>query len=600
MFVKSVVNKRNGRVFISYYEGKREGKKVCHVLVKPIGYLDELEHDLAWYREEAKRLTEEKAKEARAEGERISNFFNYEARYDKRNENNRLVEDDGIMNFGVAALSKVYHELEMDSFMNNRRRYENAQYNHNSIFKMLVYSRILYPDSKLATWRGRERLIEKYAFSDDDVYRSFSFFAKHKDALLAHVERKLREKGIRSNSSLLYYDVTNYYWETDEEDMLRKRGCSKEHRPEPIVQMGLMMDKDGIPVSYGLFPGNNNDVTTFRPMMEERGKDVIYVADKGMMSGMNIASIIMQHNGFIISASLRNAGREVQSFVLDKDGYRCIGDGEAFMYKERFVPVKINIKDAEGKTRKASVNIRQIVFFSSKYKERARREREKAVSNAMKQAMTNPKAAVLNEHGAGRYMKKTIFDSDSQEIVDAPEFSVALNEDLIRQQEELDGYYLIHTNVFQSKRKDGVPYFSRADNTFCTPEPAGTLDIIDMYRGLWRIEHCFRITKSVFRTRPVYVRKEESIEAHFLTCYTALVILKVLERKTEGKIESEVIVDSLRKAVLTEIDEGNFKYKSCYCSNALYEIGKALSLPLNQRKFTEANIRRLIADSKKS
>lgn len=622
MYINKTFNKKTGRTYITYYDAKRVDGKIARSKVEGIGYLDELPHDLEWYKEEAKRLTAERRENREREAELRTNYYNY-SDYDKDNEECELVENDELLNFGVAALSRVYHELDVDYFINNRRRYTKAEYNHNSIFKLLAYSRILYPGSKLANWRNKEKLIDNFDFSDDDVYRSLPFFAKHRDDMIKSINKKLEELKIRQNKALVYYDVTNYYCEIDnpDEDIfddegnpvsegMRKRGCSKEHRPEPIVQMGLMMDENGIPVSYGLFPGNNNDVATFQPMMEHvkeeyRYSKLIYVGDKGMMSGMNIASLILNHHGFVISASARKAAKEIQQYMLDDSGYICTYDEEgevSFKYKERFVPTTINVATADGKNKKEAVNVRQIVFYSKKYKDRAWIERQRAIDKAIKRAKASPKNAIINNYGANRYIEKSIFDSESNEPVASPEFSLSVNANLIGQEEALDGYYLIYSNVAHSDTAEpDKPYFNTRDNALYVSDPAATLDIIEMYRGLWRIEHCFRITKSLFKARPIFVRNRESIEAHFLSCYVSLVMVKVLEHHTEGKIEVEKIIEALRKAVLVEVKDNkhDFKYQSCYCSNVLCSIGKALNLPLNQKMFSLLDIRKMMASTKK-
>lgn len=623
MYINKTFNKKTGRTYLTYYDAKRVDGKIVRTKVEGIGYLDELPHDLEWYKEEAKRLTEERRLKREKEAEQRTNFYTY-SDYDKHKAKCEFIENDELLNFGVAALSKVYHELEIDYFMNNRRRYTKAEYNHNAIFKLLVYSRVLYPGSKLATWRNKERLIDNFEFSDDDVYRALEFFAKYKDDLIKSINNRLEELEIRQNKSLVYYDVTNYYWEIDKADNdtvdcngeiidegLRKYGVSKEHRPEPIVQMGLMMDKNGIPVSYGLFPGNNNDVITFQPMMEHvkeeyKYEKLIYVGDKGMMSGMNIASLILSHHGFVISSSARKSSKEIQKFILNDEDYTCIYDEHKnliFKYKERFVPTEINIVTENGKKKKEKINVRQIVFFSQKYKDRANYERQKAIDKAIKRAKASPKNATINNYGANKYIEKNIFDSESNEEITKPEFSLSINTKLIEQEEALDGYYLIYSNVAHSDTAlPNMPYFCKKDNTLYIADPATTLDIIDMYRGLWRIEHCFRITKSLFKAQPVFVRKPDSIEAHFLSCYVALVLVRVLEHHTKGNIESEKIIEALRKAVLTEVhdDKLGFKYQSCYCSNVLYTIGKALDLPLNQKMFSIQDLKKLMAASKKS
>ena len=616
MYLKQIPGK-NGRVFLTLAESRREGKKTKTVTLEALGYLDELEkiHDdpVAFYREEAKRRTEEKKKAQEAEGELTSGYFQFTSKYNKREEGNVLQSICLARSLGWLPLVSVFNELELGYFIDNRRKYTNAEYNHTSIWKLLVLGRILAPNSKLATWRWKDSVPEKMDFSDDDVYRSLAFFAKYKEDMIKHVNKKLQELGLRKNDSLLVYDVTNYYWEIDEADEdemlesgeiipgMRVRGCSKEHRREPIVQMGLMMDCHGMPFSYSLFPGNNTDVTTFVPMVDSLKKEygqtkTIYVADKGMMSGDNIASLILGHNGFIISRSVRNCDSELEKFVLDEKGYRGPKDG-SFRIKERTMPVLIRVTDAEGKKHNERVNIRQIAFFSRKYRDRMRKERAEAIEKAMKKARANKKDGALNTHGCNKYIKKTVFDGENE--VESPSFSFAIDEELKAREEALDGYYLIFSNVYgqDDEHRQKEVTFDRRENALLLPRKVSCTDILDMYRNLWRVEDCFRLTKSFLKARPAYVHERESIEAHFLSCYVALVILKVLEKKTKGRIEVSRMTEELRKANLYIDDDGWLK--SMYSSNILKAVGEATGVDMTRKKFTKADLRKIIGSTRK-
>ena len=635
MFLNQIPSK-NGRVFLSICESRREGKKTKRVTVKALGYLDELEneHDdpVAFFKNMAERMTAEKKEAQRNSCELRSEHFTFSRRYDKNSDEETLECEKHLRSLGYIPLLSVFSELGLDAFLDNRRRYTKAEYNHTAIWKMLVTGRALNPDSKLATWRDRDEIPERMDFSDDDVYRSLPFFARYKDDMIQAVNESLIRQGYRDDDNLMFYDVTNYYWEIDDndEDMelesgeiipgIRKRGCSKEHRPEPIVQMGLMMDGGGIPCDYGLFEGNMNDVVTFRPMVEKvkqaQGKEhVIYVADKGMMSGDNIASLILGHNGFVISRSVRNCSKDLESFVLDSEGYvrmpvdfdesprrkgkprKDTEEDACFLIKEKTQPTAILVTDSQGKKHKVMINLRIIAFFSRKYQMRARKERQAAIEKAMRDASVKKKDAALNTYGSNKYLKKTIFDGEDE--VKKPGFVFSLDEEAIRKDEALDGYYLIFTNVAgtdaEHTQKDVV--FSRRENTLLLPRPVSPADIVRMYRQLWRIEDCFRVTKSFLKARPVYVNKRESIEAHFLSCYMALVILKVLEKKTQGRIEVCRMIEELRKAKLF-VDDDSGWWHQVYSSNIIEDIGRALGLDLTRKRYTKLDVRKLVAVAK--
>ena len=600
MFVQTIPEKKTGRVLLCYYVGRRIDGKNKQILVRRIGYIDEFidqyPDPVAHFKEEAKRLTlEEKAKKMTLEYS-LSEHFDFSKAFDKINEN-PLEGENFVRSYGVLALLKVYRELELDYFLDIKRQYQNTQYNHNHIFQLLVFGRILSPNSKLGTWRDRNRLLNNADFSDDDVYRALPFFSSIKREMIEHLNNQMVSK-YKRRTTLMYYDVTNYYWETDNEDDLRKRGVSKEHRPEPIVQMGLFMDDQGLPVTYGLFSGNTNDVITMRPMMDKLltglgNRDYIYVADKGIMSGMNIAQIILDNKGYIISDSVRKTTKAMKDYVLNQDDYIKSGD-DSFMYKSRLYPREIRVETNDGKQRLIKINERQIVFWSEKYFERQKAEREKAVLKAMERT-TSGTNSVINNYAANRYIKKVIFDSVTGKEVDSPEFSVSLDSDLIRQEEELDGYYIIRTNVVGTQEGENPDTFNGADcrwhpddNWLELNKVVSDLDIIDIYRGLWQIEDTFRITKSILKARPVYVHNEESIEAHFLSCFVSLMMLRILEKKTDYKIPIRTMVDSLRKANLVQLPDGN--YMNVYCDNVIQTIAEATELCLTKRFYSKKDL----------
>lgn len=233
-------------------------------------------------------------------------------------------------NYGYTALSSIYHDLGIHTFLINRQRYSKEEYNSNTIMKLLVYSRMLYPSSKKKTYENRSSFFEKENYSLDDVYRSLLFFNKHKESLMLWIKDRIKKLYSR-DTSLVYYDVTNYYFETDDlDDDFKKKGISKEHRPNPIVQLGLFMDNNRIPITYQLFPGNTNDCLTFRPNLKKIKMDynlgkVVVVADKGMTTGDNIWYTLSSKDGYVFSMSIRGADKELKDYVLNDCGYEWLG-----------------------------------------------------------------------------------------------------------------------------------------------------------------------------------------------------------------------------------------------------------------------------------
>lgn len=571
MFLKKTPNK-SGRINLAIVDGyyDKATKKTKHKVIESMGYLDELEKQyddpIDYFTKRAKKLTEEKkARQAPI------NFTFYDS--------DRLCVGDNLRkNFGYAALSKIYHELELDKFLNNRQRHTKESYDANTIMKMLVYSRILAPASKKSSFDHREMFFEKTNYSLDDVYRCLSFLNKHKETIQVWMNDKIKEHYGR-DTSLIYYDVTNYYFETDEQNDFLHKGVSKEHRPNPIVQMGLFMDNNAIPITYELFAGNTNDCLTYRPNFGRIKKQfnlgrVISVADKGMTTGDNIWYTINTptHDGYVFSMSIRGAEKSMKEYVLDDEGYVWLG--KEYKRKSRKYPRTIQVTSTSGKKIKKKVDEKQVVFWSEKYAKRAKAEREAALAKARDLAANPGSYTRATSYGAAKYVKKIDYDKDTGEILTSSSI-LDIDEDLIKEEEALDGYYMLLTSEMD------------------TPDDK----IIDMYRGLWRIEESFKITKSELEARPVYVWTREHIEAHFLTCFVALTISRILEMKLEHKYSTGRIIDSLSRAECSLLQQNYYVFD--YYDEVLKDIGNVTNIDFSKRIRTLGEIKQVIADSKK-
>src|SRR5690554_142836 len=338
VYLKKILEKRTGRTFLTIVEGYRDPKtkKVKQKTVMSLGYLDELEKEhedpISHYKDVAKQMT----KEAKEASKLLT--FNFTA--------NEPIDSSSILrkNLGFAILSYFYHKLEINKFFINRQRSLNIKYSLNNIFQMLVYLRVLDPGSKKYSFENMDNYFFDFNFHNDHVYKALDYFTFYKDNLLLHVHEMVRLNYGRDTSSV-YYDVTNYYFEINEEDNFRKKGVSKEHRTTPIVQMGLLMDNKGLPITYRLFEGNTNDCTTLMPVLDDLKDDynfgrIIVVADKGMNSGENIAYNIIRGNGYIYSQTVRGASGEFKDYVLSNKGYRVLSS-DGFKIKSRVVPTNI-------------------------------------------------------------------------------------------------------------------------------------------------------------------------------------------------------------------------------------------------------------------
>ena len=571
MYLKKTPNS-HGRIRLSIVDTYYDKVKKCsrQKTVESIGWLDELEKQyedpIAHFTKRVAQLNEEKKKK-----QAPIHFTFYDS--------DRLrIDDDLRKNFGYAALSRIYHELGIHTFLTNRQRHSKEQYDANAIMKMLVYSRLLFPASKKSSYDGRERFFERSDYSLNDVYRCLSFLDKHRETLQIWMNDRIK-KNYGRDTSLIYYDVTNYYFETDEQNDFLRKGISKEHRPNPIIQMGLFMDNRGIPITYELFPGNTNDCLTYRPNFGRIKKQfdlgrVISVADKGMTTGDNIWYTINTptHDGYVFSMSIRGAEKGIKDYVLKEEGYEWLGT--EYKRKSRKSPRTILVTSVTGKKMKKQVDEKQVVFWSEKYARRAKAERETALAKARDLAQNPGNYTRATSYGAAKYVKKIDYDKETGEILTSSSI-LDIDEEKIREEEALDGYYMLLTSEMETSDDE----------------------IIDVYRGLWRIEESFKVTKSELEARPVYVWTKEHIEAHFLTCFVALTIARILENKLERKYSVGKILDSLSKAECSLLQQNYYLFD--YYDEVLREIGAIMDIDFGKRIRTLGEIKKILAKTKK-
>ncbi len=568
MYLKKSKNNKTGRTYLAIAESYRdkETKKSKSRTIKSLGYLDELENDFLDPIDHFTKLVNEMENQRLSEKEKIKVEFSSDEKL--------IVNTNNRKNFGYAAFSSIYHTLEIDKFLVNRQRSTKIEANTNHIMKLLVYSRLLNPGSKKQAYENRESFFEKTNYSLDDVYRTLSFFNDKSNELQLWINKRIKSKYDR-DSSLVYYDVTNYYFESDKTDDFRKKGVSKEHRPNPIVQMGLFMDTNGIPITYDLYSGNTNDCLTYRPTFSRMRKEfglgkVIVVADKGMNTGDNIHYTLSANSGFVFSQTARGANKELKNYIKNENGFEWIGSD--YKWKERLYPTEITITMESGKKKKKKIDVKQVVFYSEKYAKKARHEREKAIEKARKLIQSPSSYNRSTSHGAAGYVKNLTFVKETGEVADAN--SLILDEKKIKEQEALDGYYVLVTSEYEKTASE----------------------IIDIYRGLWKIEESFKVTKSDLETRPVFVSTEEHIKAHFLTCFISLVLARVLEYKLNGKYSISKIINSLKKCSCTNVDQNYYLFD--YYDEVLEDIGVATNIDFSTKIRTLQQIKKNISNTK--
>lgn len=515
------------------------------------------------------------------------------------------LDEDSLKNVGYGILKVLYKELQLDIFWRVKSRGRSFQYNAEEIFRLLVISRVLYPASKKVTYEKRGKYFEQIdGFSLDDVYSCLDFIDEHNEALQKWIyehSRKLAERDL----SISYFDCTNYYFDIGRPDLdvfdengnpvdkkgnkiekkLRKRGPEKNHRPDPIVEMGLLMDRNGIPVAFDLFAGNESEKVHMRPIVNRLKKQytagrVIFVADRGLNTSDNIyylngdnKSDSNQSDGYVYGQSVRGADAEFKGWVLGS-GYITekfvdeTGRKITFTHKSRIHPKTLHVNVANGKKKDVSVDQKQMVYYSEKYAQKQKRDREAMVARA-KDMIQHPQNYSKATHGgSASYVKNISFNKETGEIVDGQ--SLELDQAKIEEEAKYDGYYSIVTSELGMDDRE----------------------LRKIYRGLARIEDTFKVSKSELEARPVYVWTNEHIRAHFATCFTALVLIRLLESKLGNEYPVGQLLESLRNYKCVQI--GRNRYQFVYYDKILAACGKAFELNLAQKYRSLIEIRRLL------
>jgi transposase len=555
-------------------------KKARETTVESFGYIDKLKenHDdpIAHF----KAYVEEKNREETQAAAEYTLSVKKDAELPK--------DSCGRKNLGYAVILSVFCELGLDRFFVNRQRGKKFKYNTGTIMKLLTISRILEPGSKKRAFERRERYFDferEGAFSPENVYHTLSHVAGFEEAVQAQIHNRITESYGRG-TDLIYYDVTNYYFEIDKEDELKAKGAEKNHRPDPIVQMGLASDANGVPISYELFAGNESEKLHLRPMIgrlkrEYAAGKLIAVADAAQNTGNNIYYLESGKCGYVFSQTIRGGSAELKKWVLDNEGYTAFSDNHK--RKSRLLKREISVsmtKNGKEYKKDMFVDQRQIVFYSEKYAVRAKAKRDGAIKKAYR-IVANPSAYTkATSHGALKYVNNVEVDKKTGELKEA-KAKPCIDFDKIREDEKYDGYYCIVTNLFD---EDGSDRFKDEN-------------IIDMYRGLWRIEDAFRVTKSDLETRPVYLSRHDRIRAHFLTCFISLVIVRLIEKRLKWVYPASVLIRAMNRISCSAESENLFLFD--YRSDAADALGKAFGIDFTKLRLTRADIRNILSKAKK-
>ncbi len=441
--------------------------------------------------------------------------------------------DKRAFNGGYLFLQKIYCELGIAKVCKDISQRHKFRFNLDSILSRLIFGRVIYPSSKLATYELAQNFIQQPDFELQHVYRSLEIIAKENDFIQSSVYQNSLKKDKR-NTGILYYDCTNYFFEIEQEDGIRQYGLSKEHRPNPIVQMGLFMDGEGIPLAFSINAGNTNEQITLQPLEERVISDYklskfVVCTDAGLASTNNRKFNNINGRAFITTQSIKKLKKFLKEWVLDSKEWSLPGDSELYdiskideetykdkiFYKERWIN-EDNIKQ------------RLIITFSIKYRNYQRRIREGQIEraeNAIKSGSAKIKKCNANDYK--RFIKKTNC-TETGEIAEKQSFSI--DQTTINGEMLYDGFYATCTNLLDEAKS-----------------------IIEVNKKRWEIEECFRIMKSEFKARPIFLSREDRIKAHFLTCYLSLIVFRLLEKRLNSKYTCSEIVQNLRDMNFYEV-----------------------------------------------
>ncbi len=607
MYLKKTLN-RQGRYFLSFVQGYRdENGKVKQKTIENIGFLDELnkqyENPISHFKKIAKQRSNSEINELVI-----------------KNLKSKTIDNNSHQkNLGYVILKKVYNELGISSVLNKKQSSLNVEYSLDEIIKLLIFSRILFPASKNETYNNKDLFFDKYDFSLKDLYRSLDYFHSLKDEIIKSIWNNTKDSYNR-DTSITYYDTTNYYFEIsyNDKDLIdengnilekgsRKKGPSKEHRKSPIIGMGLLMDRHGIPLSYDLFPGNESEKLMMRPALKKTkskfGIDrTIIVADRGQNTSDNTVFIAgknddehTNHDGYVYGQSIIGANKEFKTWALDQkdfiNDYIYDDDGNLvtyknaikdengnilryedkpviFKHKSRVYAKKVQIKKDNKRKVTYHVYQKQMIYYSKKYADRQKHERELAVKKA-EDLIKNPgKYTQATSYGCTKYINNIRFDEETGEVPGGLELSLKL--DKIKEEEKYDGYYSIVTSEKNLTDKE----------------------IRDIYKGLWKIEESFKITKSNLETRPVFVWTKEHIEAHFLTCFISLIILRLIEHKINRKYSTNSIINSLKQYTSNNLEYDI--YLQNFTNEIIKDLSKVYNIDLSRKYLTLSEIKKIV------
>lgn len=446
-------------------------------------------------------------------------------------------DEKNLFNCGYLFLEKIYYKLGLNQICENISEKYKFEYDLNNILSRLLYGRILFPASKLATKELSKKFIEQPNFELHDIYRALEVISKENEFIQSELYKNSLNISKR-NTGVLYYDCTNYFFELEQEDGLKQYGPSKEHRPNPIIQMGLFMDGDGIPLAFNITSGNTNEQTTLTPLEEKILEDFklskfIVCTDAGLSSNANRKFNDKEERAFITTQSIKKLKKHLMEWALDENGWKLTNDSKTYNIKdidknEELYKDKIFYKDRW--INENGLEQKLIVTYSIKYRNYQQQIRNSQIKRAKQAIESNSiKLDKCNQNDYKRFVNKTNITKDGEIAEDKV---LSLNTQQIEKEEKFDGFYGVCTNLDDNAE-----------------------EIIKINQRRWEIEECFRIMKSEFKARPVYLQRDDRITAHFTTCFLSLVLYRFLEKRLEEQYTCSEIIGTIRNMNLYKANE---------------------------------------------
>lgn len=578
IFLRVTTSKsKNAESFYINFAYIDENGKSTSKTFRKLGTLKELSEKLgtdrdgvmAWAKEQARIATEE----YRKENEVLSIPFSP----------NRVIERNvqNSFNCGYLFLQSILSNMHFDNICRNIKNHHKYTFDLKAIFSDLIYARILHPASKKSSFSFAQSLLEQPKYDLHHIYRALSILSKESDYIQTEFYRNSQFLHKR-NTKILYYDCTNYYFEIEQEKGDKKYGKGKEHRPNPIIGMGLFMDADGYPLAFDLFPGNQNEQKSLKPLEQKVINDFecsefIFCSDSGLGSQSNKSFNDIGNRSYVITQSLKKLKKDDREIALNPCQFRKIGS-------DKFIDISkldeddpevyetIYYKEVPIESKKLSETL--IVTYSPKYKNYQAKIRQGQIDRAKRMIAENgkPKKNRKNPSDPARFIKSTAVTQNGEA---AEEEFYTLNEEAISKEAMYDGFYAVSTDM------DG-----------------DIEQIIAINKRRWQIEECFRIMKTEFEARPIYLQLEDRIKAHFLICFLALLVYRVLETKLQNKYTVEEILNTLKEMNLCRIKGYGYipTYKRTELTDKLHEI---FGFRTDTEIIKKDKMRKIISESKK-